>query len=260
MSFSVTLYSDSVPSPFRTLIDSGSLHCYLDTDVADRYTIPTTPVTPIHLQLFNGTSNQTITRTASIPLHFPLGEIILVDFYVTPLNQSVSAVLGYSWLSAYNPLIDWKKHSIQFRTALTTRPIPELVPPPSPLLPPASTPEPASTPRAALPVSFVNAAVFAHACELPDATSHTLNLSVQEISAQSTSVSEFSSDLSRIPEDYHEFADVFSKAQADILPEHQPYDLKITIEDGAVPPLGLIYSLSKLELDTLCKYIDENIR
>ncbi|KAL1942409.1 hypothetical protein VTO73DRAFT_6011 [Trametes versicolor] len=191
------------------------------------------------LRLFDGTSNQIITRTVNLPLHFPSGEVISVDFYVTPLDKSVSAVLGYSWLSDYNPLIDWKKRSIQFRTAPTTRPpseparestptpsLPEDIPGP---LPPTSP----TGPR----VSLINTAVFARACKIPG-----------------------SENLSGIPEEYHEFADVFSKSQADILPEHRPYDLKITLEDGGVPPLGPIYSLSKLELDTLCEYIDENLR
>ena len=51
--------------------------------------------------------------------------------------------------------------------------------------------------------------------------------------------------MSGVPEEYHEFADVFSKTRADILPEHRPYDLKITLEDGAVSvhrmyPLGWV--------------------
>ena len=83
------------------------------------------------------------------------------------------------------------------------------------------------------------------------ATSYMLNLAIHETSARSTSISDFTPDLTRIPDEYHKFADVFSKSKVDILLEHCPYDLKITLEDGAVPPLRPIYSLSKLELDTL---------
>ncbi|CDO76910.1 hypothetical protein BN946_scf184594.g17 [Trametes cinnabarina] len=60
-------------------------------------------------------------------------------------------------------------------------------------------------------------------------------------------------DLTRIPLEYHKFKDVFSKRKADTLLEHQPYDLKITLEEGKVPPLGPIYSLSQVELNTLHK-------
>ena len=67
-------------------------------------------------------------------------------------------------------------------------------------------------------------------------------------------------DLSGVPEDFHDFADVFDAAGAETLPPHRPYDLKINLEDGATPPLGPIYSLSELELSTLRDFIDENVR
>jgi len=50
-------------------------------------------------------------------------------------------------------------------------------------------------------------------------------------------------DLEGVPEEYHNFTDVFSKVKADTLAPHQPYDLKITLEDGASPPQPLLYSL-----------------
>ena len=58
-------------------------------------------------------------------------------------------------------------------------------------------------------------------------------------------------DLLDIPEDYHEFADVFDKKKADTLPPHRFYDLKIEMEEGAVPPSNHMYSLSLLELEAL---------
>ena len=209
--------------------------------------------------LFDGTSNHMVTRTACLPLHFPSGEVISVDFYVTPLDKSVSAVLGYSWLHNYNPLIDWRKHSIQFRTTPPTRPVSEPVPTPIPPTPQLETSEPTS-PNSVPRITLIGAAAFARACKLQGSESFTLNLSAAMVSARSSTVSEEPPDLSGVPEEYHEFADVFSKTRADILPEHRPYDLKITLEDGAVPPLGPIYSLSKLELETLREYIDENLR
>ena len=174
----------------------------------------------------------------------------------------MSAVLGYSWLSDYNPLIDWKKRSIHFRTAPATRPVSDPVPqasPMAPLEPTPPTPTP-DAPKSVPQVSVVNAAAFARACRLPGSESFTLNLSATSVLGRAASVSETPPDLSGVPPEYHEFADVFSKTKADILPEHRPYDLKITLEEGATPPLGPIYSLSKIELDTLRDYIEENLR
>ena len=68
-------------------------------------------------------------------------------------------------------------------------------------------------------------------------------------------------DLSSIPEDYHEYADVFSKGKADTLPPHRPsVDLKIDIENGAPPPLSRMYSLSTTELEALRTFIEEHVR
>ena len=66
-------------------------------------------------------------------------------------------------------------------------------------------------------------------------------------------------DLLTVPKAYHEFADVFSKVKVDSLPEHRLYNLKITLEEGTQPPLGLIYSLSTMELEALWTYLDENL-
>ena len=66
-------------------------------------------------------------------------------------------------------------------------------------------------------------------------------------------------DLTSLPKEYHDFVDVFSKSKAGKLTEHQPYDLKITLDKGTVPPFSPIYSLSQEELAALHKFIDENL-
>jgi hypothetical protein len=67
-------------------------------------------------------------------------------------------------------------------------------------------------------------------------------------------------DLSSIPKDYHEFADIFRKGNIDTLPPHQSsVDLKIDIENGAPPPLSRMYSLSGTELEALHTFIEEHI-
>jgi len=65
--------------------------------------------------------------------------------------------------------------------------------------------------------------------------------------------------MSSVPEDYHNFMDMFSKSKAGKLADHQPYDHKITLDEGTSPPYGPIYSLSQEELMALHKFIDENL-
>src|SRR6202035_437358 len=66
-------------------------------------------------------------------------------------------------------------------------------------------------------------------------------------------------DLKLIPEEYHEYADVFRKTEADKLPEHRSYDHQIPLHEGTSPPFGPIYPMSPIELGHLRKYIDENL-
>src|SRR5882724_1932083 len=65
--------------------------------------------------------------------------------------------------------------------------------------------------------------------------------------------------MSTVPEDYHDFTDIFSKSKASKLADHRPYNLKITLDEGTSPPYSPIYSLSQEELATLHKLIDENL-
>ena len=66
-------------------------------------------------------------------------------------------------------------------------------------------------------------------------------------------------DLFNVPSEYYEFTNVFSKSKAEVLAPHQPYDLKINLEEGAQPPGGPVYSLSASEQETLKKFIEENL-
>jgi len=78
------------------------------------------------------------------------------------------------------------------------------------------------------------------------------------VQAKSTTISE-KIDLSSIPEEYHKYADVFSKSKAETLAPHHPYDLRIYLEKDFHPLVGTIYSLSKFEQETLKEFIDENL-
>ena len=65
-----------------------------------------------------------------------------------------------------------------------------------------------------------------------------LDLVSPELSCHTASIPETYNpvDLLDVPEDYHDFADVFSKAKADTPAPHRLYNLEITLEDGKEPP------------------------
>ncbi len=66
-------------------------------------------------------------------------------------------------------------------------------------------------------------------------------------------------DMTDVPAEYNNFADVFSDSLSKKLPEHRVYNLKINIEKGTSPPVGPIYSLLESELKALHQFIDNNL-
>jgi len=97
-----------------------------------------------------------------------------------------------------------------------------------------------------------------HASKLPGSHNFELCLRSSDIQANSTKLAE-TPDLSNVSSEYHEFADVFSKTKAEVLPPHHSYDLKINLEEGAQPLVGPIYSFSASEQEALKEFIEENL-
>lgn len=67
------------------------------------------------------------------------------------------------------------------------------------------------------------------------------------------------SDLSGVPEEYHDLRAAFSHSWAASLPPHQPYDCSIELLPGTTPPHGRLYSFSAPEHEALDKYLAESL-
>jgi hypothetical protein len=67
--------------------------------------------------------------------------------------------------------------------------------------------------------------------------------------AQPTSNSEVNdtSKQNAFPPEYENYADVFSIEQAGLLPPYHDLEYRIELEDGKMPPFGLIYALAEKE-------------
>ena len=116
-----------------------------------------------------------------------------------------------------------------------------------------SSPSLTNSPKApglwAPPIALINAAAYVHACKLEGSIQFYIQL--RPDSALQAALADAVPDLSTVPAENHNFADVFSKAKASVLSPHQEYDLKIELEEGANPPPGRLYSLSPVKLETL---------
>src|SRR5258705_9718720 len=91
-------------------------------------------------------------------------------------------------------------------------------------------------------------------------TPNPFHTSLDQLEAKAMSTAQPEDTLSRVPQEYHKFRDVFSGEKANTLALHQPYDLKINLEEGTKPFHRPIYSLLPPELTALREFLEENIK
>src|ERR1700722_18256762 len=115
----------TITTTFKALVDSGSTHCFVDPRFIANNKLITYAVPPIPLKLINGTINNIITEAIELQIRIIADHVTPFTFYVTPLDSSCSIVLGYNWLTRYNPLIDWVLSSIIFPANRIENPISE---------------------------------------------------------------------------------------------------------------------------------------
>ena len=246
------------------------MHCFIDIKYALEQSFPVYSVSPILLRLFDGTSNFVITQAIDLSILFPAtGDVTPMTFYLSPLDSECLIVLGHNWLTRYNPLIDWVLSSIKFQTLVGSLPTPQSTPSPDlpgkPVSGLSGHPDPDSTPSVNTPVctpphiSLISAAAFVCACKLEGSTQFKLQLCPSNTAKGQSSSTSTPPDLSIVPLEYCNYADVFSKAKASELPPHHDYDLKINLKEGTSPPLGTLYSLSLVKLSALQTFINNNL-
>ena len=107
-------------------------------------------------------------------------------------------------------------------------------------------------------IAIIGAAAFLCILKLLGSNNFELYLYSLDIQANSTKLAE-TPNLSNVPSEYHDFANVFNKTKAETLSSHHPYDLKINLEEGTQPLVSPIYSLSASEQEALKEFIEENL-
>ena len=152
------------------LLNSGSTDCFINSRFAIDNHLPLQNLEkPLRLSLFDGStaSQGLIIQSTTLDIYFTCSTRHRVQFLLTPLDPSASAVLGYSWLTQYNPLIDWVTQELKFRTpeneilsvdaasSTSARAPPELSP--RTLQPPASDVLPDSQPPPPEPTAALRA-------------------------------------------------------------------------------------------------------
>ncbi|MBW0482682.1 hypothetical protein O181_022397 [Austropuccinia psidii MF-1] len=85
-----------------------------------------------------------------------------------------------------------------------------------------------------------------------------LHASLEEQWDEEEEPEEIETLLKVVPPAYHQYLDVFCKVKAEKLPPHSACDHQFKLE-GLLPPVGVIYSLSNQDSETMWAYISENV-
>jgi len=127
-------------------------------------------------------------------------------------------------------LIDWVLGSIFFRqlsqheykSSPSVETLPSLAPLPKLPEPVPDIPKPVLPvePRKPLRVTLINAAAYSHGSKLEGSNCFQLRISLPEVTGHSTTTSEIKVNMSTVPEDYHDFTDIFRKSKASKLADH----------------------------------------
>ncbi|KAH9270629.1 hypothetical protein BASA83_007236 [Batrachochytrium salamandrivorans] len=182
---------------------------------------------PIKLRLADGDSSSVITHR-TVPLQLHIGSHVeTVSFYVTSLCHGT--ILGYSWLERHNPRINWTS-----RMKLSVLEEPE-------------------------PIENVG---------FKKPTSHTISKKTQDIIFENSihaDIYPFVEGTSKSEEDVpteilSEFAGIFEKDQADVLPPHRNFDCAIDLNPLSEPSYGKIYQLTREEDTVMQDWIKENLK
>ena len=208
----------------HALVDSGADKSLVDEKLLRSLNIPFQQLqNPITFETIEGTpfSSGTIWHFAVLELKSK--DITFTHTFYVLHSVVAPVILGIDWLMKFNPTINWSELSIEVKQSCFN------------------------------PVSQL--------CAVEEKNVPNDNpaecFSEVDVSSQSDDSHMI---LTHLPIQYHQYASVFSKQLAEVLPEHRKFDIGIDIQEGKKVPWGPIYPLSDPELTALRVYLDDQLK
>lgn len=240
----------------KALLDTGCTGSSIDESFVRENNIATKSLhTPIPVYNADGSRNSGGPITECVELRVKIQDHVeTLTFAVTNLGKT-PVFIGYDWLEIHNPSIDWQKRSLQFdRCPITCNYSARLLD--------IEEDEPElDDPEAHLEEGdriFVldwQGYLGTDKAEIRAKSNTAMDLAIEENAKKQAKTFE-----EIVPESYHEYQDVFSKKEFDVLPERRPWDHAIELVPDAQPVSCKAYSLTLDEQKALDDFLAEQLR
>ena len=223
------LTTNSSHTDILAFVDSGADYSLVDKMLVKQLGLTEYPLeTPLSFEVIDGSALPSGDSTSYVNCDIKINEKILQHKFYTIKSPRSSVVLGLDWLRKFKPNIDWELLQISF---------------------------PRDNPILAQPTMLIG-----HSVQQGFALNQSVDNPAEVIEEVAHSLSEELCQIHCIlPKEYHDYSMVFSKEEAEILPEHRKYDISIELQEDCKIPWGPIYTLSDPELETLRTYIDDSL-
>jgi hypothetical protein len=212
---------------------------------------------PIIVRNVDGTRNEAGTITHYVNVTLDIGERRRHErLFVTKLGKQ-KIILGLPWLQRENPDIDWQLKTINWRDETHPRPSSKVTMEEEEDEPTISTRNPTENSELLQSPDDLDNITISHA-ELEELwinvkTSHSQTLAHEHDQKKDIPIKEL------VPEEYHEWLDVFNEKASDRFPDSRPWDHAIDTKEGFEPKNFKAYALSPEEHKLQKEFVDENL-
>jgi hypothetical protein len=250
------------------MLDSGAEgKRFIDQDWARENGLTLLPLkNPIQLEGFDGQEAKSGPITHYVQTHIRINDHREKEacFLATQLAH-YPIVLGLPWLKVHDPCIRFAEHTVEFNSDFCRKNcnIPQRSAKIRALheIPVKTRPRSLPARPAGLEKRDIAAVSLAACAAYARRNYRMFAITTEDIEAALNLKTTTEPDpASILPEEFRDFAEVFSPKEADRLPPHRPYDHKIVLQEDKPLPFGPLYPMSRNELEVLKDWIGDNLK
>ena len=186
-------------------------------------------------------------------------------FYITGLgNQKI--ILRLPWLRKHNPEMDWEKGTVTWRNSEQSKDLVKLWQQKRESIRKGQQPsmkeegdQEAAKNHSSNPLANMDTILLELLDTEDEIWINTKTNMATSLAAEANSKKPKLTPKQLIPEEYHEYLDVFDEEKANRYPESRPWDHKIEMKTGFEPKSFKMYNLIPEEQSKLDKFLKENL-